>query len=816
MRLARYSSPDTDFEKLVYLLEGRNIRFSPFPRNGASPVETLTGCTIEALMIERLVRRFKGCLPIPIRIENAVIKGPLNLTYATFKGELSITNSVIMGPVDFSFATFERSVIFDGSQFLKKADFRASHAMADFRVSYAQFLHDSCFMDVRIDEVFRAEGAQFADVTFQQAQFNKRVLFCPRNPEDRHAETRYACFNGNVSFTDASIKGFAHFEGARFRKRADFNRIHIHSSASFSCYAENSYADVKPVRELAFIRTCFGGEVNFAGARIEGTAYFEGARFHEKATFDRIWVGGHALFHTFEREGGQPSVKAHFSKEARFLAAYIGGNAGFDGACFERSVTLERTEIRRNALFRSFVNEYGELIVVEFKGLANFLGSHIFGDAEFSGAQFVGAEKNDRAWFESINIDGNAYFDDTYHGNPIGHVVFKREANFFNAHFHHQAVFRSASFEAVAEFTNVDVEGVGNFKGAEFNSETRFISAHFLNQADFSFTHFRGATDFTDVEIDGASFFNNAKFLGQLILRAARFKSLDLLNAQFVLRRLVLRWDSDGNTKAHTFKRRWVFVKKVSDGNVDMRGFTCEHINVDWDQLSQSMHPFDRQPYTLIEKSFRASGKHIDADSVYFELCCREGQELRDKIYRRGKFNNLSGMKLFNELGRSLRDVPRALLNLVEGVGFHHGIRPYRLLLFSLIVIVMGAYVFNQKDAISAKEKEGQVIQKTKASEPEAPNSAEAQLPPRATVQPTFSDAINVSLNQFIPLVNIPPGSEWVPSNKPVPFLKALSIQGRSLSFAGYAAFHRLLGFILIPLGVAALTGILHRRDKRS
>jgi hypothetical protein len=414
-----------------------------------------------------------------------------------------------------------------------------------------------------------------------------------------------------------------------------------------------------------------------------------------------------------------------------------------------------------------------------------------------------------------MSFDGNVLFDDNYSGVFVGRVLFAQEADFTNAHFSHQAVFTNACFAAEAKFINLKIEGGALFDKTEFGKGANFSSAHFLNQAAFDKSQFGADSNFTDVEIDGAAFFTEAIFMGKMIFRAARFKTLDMKGAQFIIRRLIVRGRKDDQQNRRTFKRRWAFVKQAAPGNMDLRGFTCEQINVDWDGLSQSLYPFDRQPYTLIEKAFRSAGKNIEADSVYFDLCCREGQELRDKVYRRGKFKDLKGWPLLQEIGRALRELPRALLNLAEGVGFHHGVRPYRLLVISLLVIGLGAYVFNQQGAIKLKQKPAQSVAQTKDLEAgmlDSPQSPAATQ--NAVAPPTFSDAINVSLNQFIPLVAIPPGDEWSPSNKPVPVLDQISIGGRVLSFAGYAALHRLFGFILIPLGVASLTGLLHRRDK--
>jgi hypothetical protein len=72
-------------------------------------------------------------------------------------------------------------------------------------------------------------------------------------------------------------------------------------------------------------------------------------------------------------------------------------------------------------------------------------------------------------------------------------------------------------------------------------------------------------------------------------------------------------------------------------------------------------------------------------------------------------------------------------------------------------------------------------------------------------------DAFAMSLRQFLP-VDVPMGSAWSPSDKPVDINMRLfrwnrMVQIQPTVFA--TLFLRLPGWILIPLGVAAITGLL-------
>ena len=65
-----------------------------------------------------------------------------------------------------------------------------------------------------------------------------------------------------------------------------------------------------------------------------------------------------------------------------------------------------------------------------------------------------------------------------------------------------------------------------------------------------------------------------------------------------------------------------------------------------------------------------------------------------------------------------------------------------------------------------------------------------------------------MSVTYFLP-VDVPVGACWEPTRDP-----AVHIGGTQISFLLWATLLRLAGWIVIPLGVAALGGML-RRDPR-
>jgi hypothetical protein len=267
--------------------------------------------------------------------------------------------------------------------------------------------------------------------------------------------------------------------------------------------------------------------------------------------------------------------------------------------------------------------------------------------------------------------------------------------------------------------------------------------------------------------------------------RAAQFKILDIKRVEFKHRTFENRLRRKRQRKQFplAFHKKRAWHRQVSQGNLDLSGATYELINADLDNLLRCLDPYDRQPYTLLEKSYRSIGQDREADIISYDGYCRTGQQLWDEVLT-------EDLKATPPKRRDYRGLPRAVSNGLQRKVFRYGIRPYRLLAFSLLILAIGTFVFAAENSIMHKDA---------AKREKEPNH-----------QTTWEEAVNMSLRQFIPVVEIPPGAEWLPSDKKyVPYL-----EWAHFNYAGYATLHRLFGFILIPTGVAALAGLLQRRNR--
>jgi len=381
------------------------------------------------------------------------------------------------------------------------------------------------------------------------------------------------------------------------------------------------------------------------------------------------------------------------------------------------------------------------------------LGAEIKGSAEFFGALF-----SDTATFSSVLVGGNAMFDDKYDEDVVGPVQFLGKVEFDNSHFKQQLLFTKACFHDTADFSNIETEGVALFSDVEFKAEAKFITGHFKSQANFERAKFLDNVDFRGLTIDGIAVFDSAQFDRDAILKGARFKSLHLNDAVF--RRAQV-------TGRSIFRSR-------TPGNINLGGLNYDYIECDIDNVLNSFGLYDRQPYVLLEKSVRSTGQDREADNIYYVARIQEGLQLWEKVFRQ----------------REYRHLPRAISNQFQKLIFRYGIRPYRLIIYSAFVLVLGSLIFAREGSVMHKDKK------------DRGNNEDASL------QLAKSDAFNVSLRQFVPLLELPIATDYVPSDRPAP-----SLLGKlKISYAGYATIHRIFGFLLIPLGLASLTGMIQRR----
>ncbi len=543
----------------------------------------------------------------------------------------------------------------------------------------------------------------------------------PESEESRRARTVQAAWIAQladkhrrevalpIQITNAIIAGTLDLAHAEFACR-----VHL-INCTFEQPADFSFAQF--VGAADFTRCEFRKDAEFHGARVNSDLICKGVRFDQIADFDRIQIEHSGVFDA--AENGQPT---RFAGEARFLGAHLQGQARFNGAVFEQRAVFDGIQVDEDAFFRP-----GGQGPVRFGSEARFLGAHIHGTADFEGAQFAST-----AAFDRMQVDGGTFFPP----GEQGPVRFGGEARFHDVYIQGLADFEDAQFENKAVFEHARFENATLFRGAHFSHEHQatFAGARFERGAFFLGSAFRGPTTFRAAISERDADFRDAVFGGPANFRDAHFH--------------VVEFGKD----THPF-----------EAAVDLLGFTYDRIQAPWRALLDKVLPYDRQPYTQMEKFFRSAGNTEEADEVYYERRRKEGAGLRPWS---------------SPLSWSWDRAYRALAG--------YGVRIWPLVVLIVALVVCGMLVFDQDGALEWSK------DLPKGSSPPFRN---------------WVDSLGVSL-RLVTGIEFPAGAGWEPSGS-----RLIFPEWQWMRNSTYAFLHSLVGLVLVPFVVASIFDRLRRRE---
>jgi hypothetical protein len=437
---------------------------------------------------------------------------------------------------------------------------------------------------------------------------------------------------------------------------------------------------------------------------------------------------------------------------------------------------------------------------------------HVAGHVYFNTAQF-----HERVSFEYAVCEREAFF--------LG-LWCRREVRFFgcqirgSAHFH-PAGKAGVSFEADVDFTGLTcgrdliIEGVTFSGGADFSQikvdgsvrfhphggsqtvikgDATFSFARFGSGADFWEVAFRGATRFHGTSIEGGIQFDGVRCDQSLSFDLATIKGVTrLIRCQFkghvsaiqaqidTLCLHDLRLGALGTDRGEELARALaglpvVARRKVSkalgrlgasvfEATVDLRGCRYSHVVGDCRSLLDRQEPYDEGAYRHAEETIRSDGDAATADAILYARLVRT-QERRWKSPIRW---------------------PAASMWAMYWLCARYGVRPYyRLGACMLGLVIVGGFLFSQPGALQP------------VAEPSG-GSLVHQAP--------WVVGFEMSAKQFLP-IELPLAAGAYPSVKPIslPWVGEIA-----LTYNEYATGERLAGWILIPLTIASLAGVLHR-----
>ena len=781
------------------------------------------------------------------------------LNNATFSGIATFSDITVIGTFCSPYAIFEKDATFKESNFKKRIEFNNSTFkgegnFASTRIGGNAYFDETVFDKLAIFNGTHIEGfAFFKSATFKDVDFvNARI--------GSNAEFTSAVFGEAANLIGAHIEGSVTFAGAVFNKSTSFNSSQIVGAALFNPTSFKDEVDFRNVRvgsNAEFTGAMFEKNADFSSAQIEGIALFDPEflfRLDENLRNDsgRLveflnrncgikkgkTVGNNDLSLTLNDEKSKAILKSDVCGTYEFIVKTENDKLKiYNPAVFNDKVYFKGARIG-NANFDEAV----------FKELASFNGAQIKDSAHFKSATFVG-----EADFANIRIGSNAEFT---------RALFKESANFNSAKIEGAAFFNPATFMGEADFTKARIGSNAEFTGTLFNKSTSFNSSQIGGHAFFNLTTFEGEVDFANARIG-----SNAEFFGVVFKEQARFYGSQIEGGSFFSSAYLFNWDKilsddnenfieylklnyaiglvtpeieksdDGTTikvttennqivlilnnekskvilttnnktdefiaktknnklkiyKSTTFggvasftRARFggdarfdgtIFSNNVSfqdtffgtiyfgesevqfQAKIDLRG--CIYNRIDpvsfWKQLMEPLGPYDRQPFTQLEETFRRAGMDQLADDVHYEQKSREFTE------------NITIQKP----GAWLLD---RFLWLLTG----YGVRLHYLFLPIVTILIIGTAIFQLEGAVKL----------------------DIQPPFMISTQVTLScwEAFWVSLNTFLP-IEIPSGADWKPSSQIIPVL--------GLKFTTFATFLNLVGWILVPVGVAGISGLL-------
>jgi hypothetical protein len=436
-----------------------------------------------------------------------------------------------------------------------------------------------------------------------------------------------------------------------------------------------------------------------------------------------------------------------FQGEAIFRNARVTGNLEFDGTLFESDVFFEGIDIGGSAFFRTYNKEHRTI----FAGKASFAHARFDKEVVFDGAEFRSI-----AIFDGMQA-GRARFCDDADGNG-NRMTFAERATFCSATFRFGAEFY-AEFKALSDFSEAHFTTLADFTSSKFGSKgANFIGSRFERGACFNHAEFGGTADFSASVSE-----RELRFIGTVFSAPVRF--LEARSKVVFFGKPCVPTGANGLWQKLTNKNFALEQSASMIDSVDFRGFQYERIYAKLDLLFMRLQPFDRQPYSQMENALRLIGEERSAHRAYLE---------RRKQERKLKFG-LSSMHHW-------------LLDWVYKLGANYGIRPFRLVLAACILIAIGVAIFSQGHALAPKDSSQNVDCK--------------QL------------AVEASIHYFLPM-DSPVGAECIPTSKVVAVSIPIPLIARSITLSArpdwYGTALRILGTILMGIGVAASSGLLRR-----
>lgn len=721
-----------------------------------------------------------------VRIVGAILSEPLGLRNLTVPNETLCIFCRFEQPVDLSEGHFERSLDLSASSMVTTT-FQA------MRVDGALGLRGVSVtgsMDLSLMEIGRSivldqselSAISFAgihtngNISIREARFTGPAIFnSARASGDLIATTAQfsdsdfgATFSGstfnNVTFGEARFAGpvdFSHMEvgldlelgNATFEQGARLDAVLVSGYASISRSQFNGpgiFMNMDVGRDFYSNRVRFtspDASADFSGMRIGGAAIFTESEFEGSAIFSDMQVGGDfAAYDSYFRHPELPVT---------WRASRIGGQLLLSNAEFAGPVELVRVSATLGLLMENarFLNpdQRADFSDARFDSLAFIVGSVFSGTTTFSEAEIAG----------DLFADG----------------------------------IRFTGPDAVASFIGTNVAGNVYMRDGEFNGQALFARAEIDGQLVMDGSRFlqtNKQTQMNGMQVGDALYLRGVTFAAPVDLSDSTFLDLDIGHR-------------DGLS---THVPYLALARSIVGRNLAFDGIVIDHL------LAPALHVNGPAHFTVMTVTQsadlqQAQFAHLSLDDVswpndrksvrldgmtYGQLTAGDGDSswrtlldwVNGAAYSANVYNRLSSH--FAQLGypeqadevyvaQKRRERAEVLggptdLNwwwsLFLDIFVRYGRSPGRALAWGALIVAIGCLVFCRN-----------------AMQPIDPDKLKAPY-----------SAFWHSLDAFVPFLDLGSMGQWMPRSDH-PFARH------------YLRVHTILGWLLIPIGLAALTGII-------
>lgn len=489
----------------------------------------------------------------------------------------------------------------------------------------------------------------------------------------------------------------------------------------------------------------FRGATSFNGACVEGSAYFQDAQFQFCSSDKTVTE---VDFIGFQCTKTFEANRAVFDGGVSFNSFHCRDGLFHSIQCKNRAkiVSFRGASFGGNMEFQKKKDDDPPAI---FKGGFDCIGVACGRKAIFSGVRFE---------CSSDLVESN---DRKKHAVAFDHASFGWLMNCADARFDGRTSLRS-----------IQCEGDGYFNGAHFAYPHDVYepgTQEPKEAVDFRFSHFGGNLDLREARFEGSVCLGQVSIGGKLSLAHSHFaKAAKLYDANIKIFDLRDgKYSQNEATEADQHGSQDGFPFKT--GSLDLTSCTFERFHADTTKLerglgfklveAQDPRTFSRDPYLQLERYYKNSGKEDAARVIHF----KGHQDLRKN--RKQPDGAIKWSRAY-----ATKDL---LLGLLTG----WGLKTHRLAWICMFLIIFGTLVFSQQGALQP---------------PANPEVLAANQPPERLGERLVERTL-YSLDVFVPL-DLGFSSKWEPA---------------SLGFEIYTFIYTLMGWILIPLLVGSLAGVV-------